>query len=100
MRPMERVVYILGAGFSAPLGLPVMGNFLSMSRDMFYGTDGDRYRHFNKVFERIGQMHVSKGFFNVDLTNIEEVLSILEMETSMEGGKTQSLFLLPWLAQE
>lgn len=25
---MEKVAYILGAGFSAPLGLPVMSNFL------------------------------------------------------------------------
>ena len=29
---MEKVVYLLGAGFSAPLGIPVMGNFLTRSK--------------------------------------------------------------------
>jgi hypothetical protein len=30
---IEKVTYILGAGFSAPLGLPVMGDFLLKSKD-------------------------------------------------------------------
>ena len=33
---MERVVYLLGAGFSAPLGLPVMSNFLEKSKYMYF----------------------------------------------------------------
>jgi hypothetical protein len=32
---VDRVVYLLGAGFSAPLGLPVMSNFLMKSKDLF-----------------------------------------------------------------
>ncbi|WP_175406349.1 hypothetical protein [Bacillus sp. FJAT-27264] len=29
---MEKVVYILGAGFSAPLGIPVMSNFIMKAK--------------------------------------------------------------------
>jgi len=47
----DHVVYILGAGFSAPLGLPVMANFLEISKDMF-ASDPETYRDFAKVFKR------------------------------------------------
>jgi len=33
---LEKVVYLLGAGFSAPLGLPVMSNFLEKSKDIYF----------------------------------------------------------------
>ena len=78
---MERVVYLLGAGFSAPLGLPVMSNFLMKSKDM-YSEDPDRYSHFKKVFDRIREMSVCKNYYKADLFNIEEVLSILEISGS------------------
>lgn len=32
---VENVVYILGAGFSAQFGLPIMSNFLEKSKDMY-----------------------------------------------------------------
>jgi len=32
---MDKVVYFLGAGFSAPLGLPVTSNFIVKSKDMY-----------------------------------------------------------------
>jgi len=32
---MERVVYILGAGFSAPLGLPVMNDLMIKAKDLY-----------------------------------------------------------------
>ena len=38
----DRGVYIVGAGFSAPLGLPVMSNFLMKSKDM-YPLDPERF---------------------------------------------------------
>jgi hypothetical protein len=31
---VEKVVYLLGAGFSAPLGLPVMSNFLIKAKQV------------------------------------------------------------------
>lgn len=77
---MDKVVYILGAGFSAPLGLPVMSNFIEMSRNL-YASDKKRYEHFGRVFENIRQrLAYITMFYKSDLSNIEEVLSILEME--------------------
>jgi hypothetical protein len=76
---MDKVVYILGAGFSAPLGLPVMSNFLVKSKDLYF-SDTQRYRQFQEVFRTIDKLSVVKNYFSSDLFNIEEILSILEMQ--------------------
>jgi|WetSurMetagenome_2_1015567.scaffolds.fasta_scaffold04149_3 hypothetical protein len=76
---MENIVYILGAGFSAPLGLPVISNFLTRAKDLYF-TDNNKYKQFDSVLGRINKMHAAKSYYNVDLLNIEEILSILEME--------------------
>jgi len=44
---MENVVYILGAGFSAPLSLAVISNFLMKSKDMYF-SDPERFQHFQR----------------------------------------------------
>lgn len=75
---MERVVYVLGAGFSAPLGLPVMSNFILKAKDIYFSNQED-YGHFKEVFDLLNKMSVIKNFFKTDLYNIEEILSILEM---------------------
>ena len=81
---MEKIVYILGAGFSAPFGLPVMRDFLIRAKDLYF-TNTDKYAHFAKVLETIDAMHKAKTYFNVDLLNIEEILSILDMEDHVSG---------------
>ena len=55
---MEKVCYILGAGFSAPLGLPVMTNFLARAKDL-YAQEPERFEYFQDVFDLIKDMHVS-----------------------------------------
>lgn len=89
---MDKVVYFLGAGFSAPLGLPVMSNFLIKSKDM-YSCDPHRFAHFSGVFEMIKEMSVSKNYFETDLFNIEEILSILEMRQQLQGTGLQESFV-------
>lgn len=81
---MERVVYLLGAGFSAPLGLPVMSNFLEKSKDMYF-DHSDRYNYFSDVFKLIRDFSVVKHYYKSDQFNIEEILSILEMSSQLEG---------------
>jgi len=77
---MENVVYVLGAGFSAPLGLPVMSNFLEKANNL-YQTNKNEYPHFKRVFQSIKEkLAYVTLFYHTDLDNIEEVLSILEME--------------------
>ena len=66
----------LGAGFSAPLGLPVMSNFLVKSKDMYFG-DPVTYRQFDTVFKTIEELSIIKNYFKADLFNIEEILSIV-----------------------
>ncbi|MBL7075112.1 SIR2 family protein [candidate division KSB1 bacterium] len=92
---MENVVYLLGAGFSAPLGLPVMDNFLEKSKDMYFETP-DKFKHFLKVFDTIKEMSISKNYFSTDLFNIEEILSILEMKTSL-GENGSSRFFIKYI---
>jgi hypothetical protein len=88
---MEKVVYLLGAGFSAPLGLPVMSNFLIKSKDAF-AQDPGKYAHFSKVFDTINAMHACKSYFEADLFNIEEILSILEMQEGLEKSPAARSF--------
>jgi hypothetical protein len=88
----DKVVYLLGAGFSAPLGLPVMSNFLAKSKDMYFSYR-DRFEYFPKVFDTIREMSVSKNYYDADLFNIEEILSILEMRELVEGGRLKRSFV-------
>lgn len=86
---MEKIVYILGAGFSAPLGVPVISNFLIKARDLYF-KDKEKYKHFESVLSEISKMHSAMSHFNLDLYNIEEILSILEMMEEVSGCKKQA----------
>jgi hypothetical protein len=89
---MNNVVYLLGAGFSAPLGLPVMSNFLSVSKDLHF-ENPTQFSHFEKVFKLIGEMAVAKNLYQANLWNIEEILSILEMRESLGETNPKKEFL-------
>jgi hypothetical protein len=88
---VEKVVYLLGAGFSAPLGLPLMKDFLIRSKDL-YAQDSKKFASFKDILDTINQMHVAKSYYETDLFNIEEILSILEMEDMVKGGSRAELF--------
>jgi hypothetical protein len=88
----DKVVYLLGAGFSAPLGLPVMNNFLMKSKDMYF-SDPERFEYFTEVFDAIAGMSVSKNYYDANLFNIEEILSILEMQELIGGGQLKRNFV-------
>ena len=89
---MEQVVYLLGAGFSAPLGLPVMDNFLICAKDI-YAADPEKHKDFQNVFEMIRELSIAKNYFNTDLFNIEEILSILNMRTQLADESHNNAFL-------
>lgn len=88
---MERVVYFLGAGFSAPLGYPVMSNFLEISKDIYF-KEPIKFNAFQKVFDDIANMSVGKNYYESNLFDIEEILSILEMKGTLESKFTSKLF--------
>jgi hypothetical protein len=58
---MDNVVYFLGAGFSAPLGLPITSNFLVKSKDMF-AANAQNYSHFAEVFKTIKELSIIKNY--------------------------------------
>ena len=88
---MEKIVYFLGAGFSAPLGIPVMRDFLIRAKDLYF-RDKEKYAHFVDVLQTIDRMHKAKTYFQTDLLNIEEILSILDMEDHVSGTDRASTF--------
>ncbi|MFH2056359.1 MAG: hypothetical protein ABIJ61_10405, partial [bacterium] len=76
---MEHIVYILGSGFSQPLGLPVMSNFWEKARDLYYDNP-DQFPHFKDIVDDNDRLGKVMTYYDTDLLNIEEILSILEME--------------------
>ncbi|WP_444926638.1 hypothetical protein ACJJI4_00100 [Microbulbifer sp. TRSA002] len=89
---MEKVVYIIGAGFSAPLGIPVMGNFYSKSKDLYFRSP-NKFAHFNEVFDTIKKLSFIKNYYKSDLFNIEEILSTIEMNEFLKGKKLKDEFI-------
>jgi hypothetical protein len=89
---MERIVYLIGAGFSAPLGLPIMSNFLEMSKDMYFDKP-ERFEYFKTVLNSINRLSTIKNYYQSDLFNIEEILSILEMSSQLVGQKLKKNFI-------
>ena len=86
---MENIVYILGAGFSAPIGLPVMNNFIDKSKDMYFNNNDDgNFNYFDDIFKMIKDISFLKNYIRSNLFNIEEILSTLEMGLSIGTSKT------------
>lgn len=75
-------VFLLGAGFSKSMGLPLLGDFIDRSKDIFYTPefkDNDFYSHFSNVFDFRKEIAVVTDKFQFDLDNIETLLGYLEM---------------------
>lgn len=89
---MENVVYFLGAGFSAPLGLPVMSSFLEKAKDIYF-VDMVKDEIYEKAFELLNNLHKIKSDLNTDLSNIEEVLSIITMREQIENNENNKIFI-------
>jgi len=96
----EKVVYLLGAGFSQPRGLPVMSNFIDKSKEL-HRLNPQHYGYFADVFSKIADIAIATKYFETDLNNIEEILSILEMSTQLEtqpGGESPSRYFRDYIA--
>jgi hypothetical protein len=60
-----------------------MSNFLAKAKDQFADNPKD-FEHFAPIFSKIKLLGDLKNVFRADLTNIEEILSILEVPTFLE----------------
>lgn len=82
---MEKVVYILGAGFSVPFGLPLVNNFIEKSKDLF-ATSSEEFGYFEEIFKLQDSLSKIKNCYRSNLYNFEEVLSLLEMQNYFSGN--------------
>lgn len=75
---VKKVAYFLGAGFSRPWGLPLMDDFIHKSKELYLG-DQQKYSHFKDFYNLIDSYSKIKNVLNIDLYNIENLLSLVEM---------------------
>jgi hypothetical protein len=79
---MNKVCYVLGAGFSAYAGLPVMANFLDRAKDIYFSDANIECKsEIKRILDSIREYAILKEYMICDLTNIEELLSITDMKT-------------------
>lgn len=85
----DRNVYILGAGFSADAGAPLVRNFLDLSRRLkdqpFSGLDPLERKHFDDVFKFRRDMAQSREKVRMDLDDIEQLFGLVEISQRLEN---------------
>lgn len=75
----DKNVYILGAGFSKELGLPLQDDFLMLAKEVYF-RDPDKYKHFKEVFNYQNRLAKMRTFLNYPLLNLEHLFNLLEMD--------------------
>lgn len=83
-----KTTYILGAGFSCKAGLPLMNNFYFKSKDLYPKLKSEvQIKAFENVFDYYERFSKVKNYINVDFFNIEELLSIIEMDSYLNNKR-------------
>jgi hypothetical protein len=79
----DRNVYILGAGFSAAAGVPVVHDFIDRSRIYFdnpsSSLDEAEREHFKRFLDFKRKMSQAREKERIDLDNIEELFGLVEI---------------------
>jgi len=91
MAAKKHVVYVLGAGFSAPLRIPTIAAFLDRAKTL-QQDDSRTYGYFDKIFETIKLLERAHNFFRTDRTSIEDLLTMLDLKDELEGTTDSQLF--------
>ncbi len=83
---MDKNVYILGAGFSKGLGLPLQDELLLFAKTVFF-KDNDKFEHFKSVFTYQDKLSKMRKYLNYPLWNLEQLFNLVEMNNfySKEG---------------
>lgn len=76
---MDKNVYILGAGFSKEIGLPLQDDFLLLAKEVYF-RNPDKYRHFKNVFDYQDKLSKMRQFLSYPLLNLEHLFNIMEMD--------------------
>ena len=92
----RRNVFILGAGFSAGAGAPLMSNFLDTARELNENprsplSESER-SSFQKVFEYRFDLDYAKAKLRIDLDNIEDLFGLLDMQCQLADSESDPVF--------
>jgi hypothetical protein len=84
----DRNVYVLGAGFSASAGVPVVHDFIDHARTYFddpsSGLDQSELEHFEKFFAFKRKMSQAREKVRIDLDNIEQLFGLVEISDRLQ----------------
>jgi hypothetical protein len=75
----DKNVYILGAGFSKEIGLPLQDDFLLVAKEVYFKSP-DIYKYFEKVFDYQDELTKMKKYLNYPLLNLEQLFNLIEMD--------------------
>jgi hypothetical protein len=91
---MKNVVYILGTGFSAYAGLPLMSNFIDKAKDIYFSNpDYKENKKIKQAFDLIRDYSYIKNIMNSNLLNIEELLSIYDMRQFASKTRKKNIMI-------
>lgn len=82
----DKNVYILGAGFSAEAGLPLMNDFLDKARNLWKV----KYPEFAPVFEYQRNLLSASRTIAHNVDNIEELFGLIELNIDVEESEKTS----------
>ncbi len=74
----DKNVYILGAGFSKELGLPVQDEFLLKAQDVYFSNPSS-YKHFENISQFRNELSKMRDYLSYPLLNLENLFNLLEM---------------------
>lgn len=75
----DKNVYLLGAGFSKEIGLPLQDDFLLVAKEVFF-KNPTSFDHFKKVFDYQNRLTRMKHYLNYPLLNLEHLFNLIEMD--------------------
>ena len=88
-------VYILGAGFSANAGAPVMKDFVERAKllrdDPRLGLPAEDQKTFDRVFKRLAELRNAQAKMTIDNENMEHLFSLLDMDIEFGGKNADTL---------
>ncbi len=75
----DKNVYLIGAGLSKEIGLPLQDDFLLVAREVFF-RDPTLFKHFERVFDYQDKLTKMKKYLNYPLLNLEHLFNLFEMD--------------------
>ncbi|MCD6197374.1 MAG: hypothetical protein J7K15_02205 [Deltaproteobacteria bacterium] len=75
----DKNIYLLGAGFTKEIGLPLQDDFLLVAKEVFF-KNPSVYKHFERVFDYQDKLSKMRQFLNYPLLNLEHLFNLIEMD--------------------